>query len=152
MAVDGSVKDVTVSQSSGNADLDAASVTCVRGWQYKPATRGGVPVEAAWQAAVRWAMHANGPNAPLFGCAKFAPGGMMVPPHPTTVSFGVGDDGVTHHVTVAQSSGIAAWDRAAVNCVAERKIYTAKRPSYYRATMDIDWEKEIAAAKPSPAP
>jgi len=54
---DGSVSDVTVSKSSGFDRLDAATITCVSHWRYKPATQDGNPVEMSWQAAVQWKLH-----------------------------------------------------------------------------------------------
>ena len=41
IGADGFVKEPKIEKSSGNADLDAASLQCVTGWQYIPARRGG---------------------------------------------------------------------------------------------------------------
>lgn len=54
IAVDGTTKAVTVERSSGNADLDAASVAGVRCWHYKPAMKDGKPIEVPWHASVKW--------------------------------------------------------------------------------------------------
>jgi len=53
----GTVSDVKVVQSSGNADLDDAAATCAGRWHYKPATRDGKPVAVSWQATVQWKLH-----------------------------------------------------------------------------------------------
>lgn len=54
---DGSVSNVTIAKSSGSDRLDAATITCVGHWRYKPATQDGNPVETPWQAAVQWKLH-----------------------------------------------------------------------------------------------
>ncbi|HTT97121.1 MAG TPA: TonB family protein [Rhizomicrobium sp.] len=61
VTADGSTKDVTVTKSSGNADLDAAAQTCVAQWKYRPAMSNGAPVEMPWQANVLWSL-AGGPR------------------------------------------------------------------------------------------
>ena len=53
----GKVTDIGVARSSGNADLDAASVTCARLWTYKPATKEGKPTAVRWSATVQWKLH-----------------------------------------------------------------------------------------------
>lgn len=56
IADDGRVNDVSVSESSGDRDLDAATVACVSGFRYLPATHDGKPVAidgtfiATWRA------------------------------------------------------------------------------------------------------
>jgi TonB family protein len=50
----GNVTDVSVLESSGNADLDNASIVCARDWQYRPAVQNGVPIEVPWRTRVRW--------------------------------------------------------------------------------------------------
>ena len=54
---DGSVKDVTVSQSSGFPELDEAAIPCAQNWEYKPAMQNGQPVEVPWQAKVTWKLN-----------------------------------------------------------------------------------------------
>jgi TonB family protein len=50
----GGVTDVSVLTSSGNVDIDNASVICARDWQYLPAVQNGAPVEVSWRARVKW--------------------------------------------------------------------------------------------------
>src|SRR5690242_20467860 len=45
----GSVRQITVAESSGNADLDVAAIYCAQHWRYKPATQEGRPVEVEWK-------------------------------------------------------------------------------------------------------
>ena len=56
IAVDGSTKDISILQSTGNAELDEAAKICAADWQYKPATQDGQPVQVPWKASVRWAL------------------------------------------------------------------------------------------------
>src|SRR5277367_4205891 len=44
VGVDGAAQDIAVEKTSGNADLDQASIDCVATWKYKPATQNGHPV------------------------------------------------------------------------------------------------------------
>ncbi len=53
----GTVANVKVVNSSGNADLDAASVVCAGTWKYHPAKKKGVPVETTSQARASWNLH-----------------------------------------------------------------------------------------------
>jgi TonB family protein len=52
----GGVADITIAKSSGNAELDAAAITCATYWRYKPATRDKVPVATPWKAAIVWSV------------------------------------------------------------------------------------------------
>ncbi len=50
----GSVANLTLRRSSGFPELDAAALDAVRGWRFRPATRGGVPVSDAIRVPVRF--------------------------------------------------------------------------------------------------
>ena len=148
VTIDGTVKDLTVSESSGNDDLDAASAACAQRWQYKPATHDGASVEAQWQAAVDWHFGRNA-ALPLPHCAKFVPAGVSAVSGVTTVSFGINDDGSARRPRIAESSGNDALDQAALSCVAAMKLNltTKAPPSDFRVTREIDWAKELAPPK-----
>src|ERR1700677_3744328 len=54
VAVDGSVKDVTATQSSGVAAFDEAARSCVAAnWRYHPAWKDGKSVEAVVNLAIK---------------------------------------------------------------------------------------------------
>jgi TonB family protein len=53
---DGTTADISVSQSSGHPELDAAAVECAKTWLYKPAEKDGVAVDTPWSAKIRWAL------------------------------------------------------------------------------------------------
>ena len=52
---DGSVSDMAVAQSSGDARLDAASLRCASKWRYKP--EAGPQESFHWQAKAVWALN-----------------------------------------------------------------------------------------------
>jgi len=56
IAIDGSTVNVRVENSSGNSDLDATAIECAKEWRYRPATKGGVPVQVPWSATVNFAL------------------------------------------------------------------------------------------------
>lgn len=51
---EGKVVDERVAHSSGDVDLDNASIACASKWLYRPAMRNGVSVAAPWEAQVQW--------------------------------------------------------------------------------------------------
>ena len=53
----GTVADVRIAKSSGNAALDNAAAACASLWHYKPATKDSKPVAVRWQADVEWKAH-----------------------------------------------------------------------------------------------
>lgn len=57
ITAEGRVKDPAVETSSGNADLDAAAMTCVGFWRYRPALKNGQPVEVPWKADIKWELY-----------------------------------------------------------------------------------------------
>jgi len=60
VAKDGSVRDLKIVQSSGNAALDDASILCVRDFRYRPATEGGEPVEVVLKVQSVWRLKFDG--------------------------------------------------------------------------------------------
>ena len=58
VGADGGVSNVTVVQSSGFPELDAAAIPCAEKWQYKPAEENGAPVaKTGYQAKVTWKLN-----------------------------------------------------------------------------------------------
>ena len=51
---DGSVKNVNIIETSGNPDLDLATISCVSKFRYKPATSDGQPIEFPWTLGISW--------------------------------------------------------------------------------------------------
>ncbi len=122
---EGRVEDIAVAKSSGNANLDNAAVLCARPWRYLPALEAGKPVAVPWKAKVVWKI--EGPRIPPLA----GPAPDCLRAYPVKAEDLAGIDGVTEvsfviaagevrDVTVKYSSGNAALDRAAVECVASR--------------------------------
>lgn len=59
IAEDGSVKQITIRTSSGNATLDKAAIGCVKAWTYTPAMLDGKPIDIAWRNDVKWVITTN---------------------------------------------------------------------------------------------
>jgi periplasmic protein TonB len=54
VTADGDVAEVMVTGSSGSRGLDAAAMSCVRKWRFKPATQNGEAVNSIGAAAIDW--------------------------------------------------------------------------------------------------
>lgn len=54
----GAVSGADLLQSTGNAELDRATIGCVtKSWRFRPAMENGKPVAASMQYAIRWSLH-----------------------------------------------------------------------------------------------
>jgi len=120
----GSVTDVAVKTSSGNADLDNASVACTKTWQYRPATTvaDGKPVATPWKVAVKWVIHPAPPfdaiDDTAYKCVQLTDAGRDELSHAklqtvVRVHFVKGD---IAGVSVAGSSGDSNLDRHVAEC------------------------------------
>jgi len=166
---DGSVKDPAVVNSSGNADLDWAAVTCVSSWRYKPAIQNGRPAEVPWQANVQWM---NSPSTTQYHvvipspktvaediaslCANKRPDTIALPaegqPGITSVTYRVMPTGQITNVGVGRSSGDAALDHILVQCVIDAghfdvSIFTFP-PEGIMGHIDVDWRREALNSPP----
>jgi TonB family protein len=120
IAADGSVKDARIDKSSGNADLDAASLACTSQWRYTPARHGGVAVDAPWKANVQWKMHGGTDYRMMAHCARFhALTAQMLSgiSGVTALTYRVMPNGTLGDIAVAQSSGDKSLDDAALSCL-----------------------------------
>jgi protein TonB len=54
VGVDGSVRDLSVTKSSGSYKLDNAASSCIANWKYTPASKDGRPVEVHWSEHINW--------------------------------------------------------------------------------------------------
>jgi protein TonB len=50
----GAPTNITIKTSSGFAKLDRAAIQAVKGWKFKPATLGGIPVDSSVEVPVRF--------------------------------------------------------------------------------------------------
>jgi len=121
VAVDGSVKDVTVTQSSGVAAFDEAARRCVAAnWRYHPAWKDGKSVEAVVNLAIKWEFvpqHAG--KEETCGLTEFQQTYFKALSTQVYVelSFTIATDGSVKNVQVIKSSGDSRFDYDATNCV-----------------------------------
>jgi TonB family protein len=50
------VRNPTIAESSGNADLDQSALNTVAQWTFQPATLNGKPVEVYYTITIRFAL------------------------------------------------------------------------------------------------
>ena len=145
----GTVSDPAVVQSSGNAQLDAATLMCAKSWLYKPAIKDGKPIEVSWKAQISWQegdpdeSDANDvimvPEWTRGGaqCETWYAIGSKRPARSVLLTASVGADGSVKDVTVIQNSGNADIDADAVKCLGQRHYKPATqhgKPVEYRLT------------------
>ncbi len=58
IGTDGSTKDIKLTQSTGDADLDKATIDCVAAWKFFPAVQNNKPVEVERTGGQHWRAHA----------------------------------------------------------------------------------------------
>ena len=61
IAADGTVKDVVVFHSSGDAEVDKAAIGCVSTFKYIPKMQNGQLIEVPWRLVIRWNWHSSCP-------------------------------------------------------------------------------------------
>ena len=106
LTADGTAQDIAVAASSGSADLDQAAAACVANTRY---LLMGPAAPKPWQDKV-W----------LYGfkshhCAGLRPAGITAKGI-TQIAFVISEDGHVQDARIAQSSGYAALDEAALTC------------------------------------
>ena len=57
IGTDGSTKDIKLTRSTGDADLDQATLDCVASWKFFPAMQKGKPVEIDRNGGQHWRTH-----------------------------------------------------------------------------------------------
>jgi|tagenome__1003787_1003787.scaffolds.fasta_scaffold20983443_10 TonB family protein len=57
IGTDGSTRDIKLAQSTGDADLDKATLDCVASWKFFPAVQNGKPVEIDRNGGQHWRTH-----------------------------------------------------------------------------------------------
>jgi TonB family protein len=157
----GRVTNASIVQSSGSGVVDEAVRNCVSGFIYAPAMHDGAPIDVSW--AYEYNLTITGFRAPP-ALPPDAPQGtkfVMMPveiyrsgvtsevgceswhqnaPRGVLVAFDVEPDGSVKNASVAQSSGDAAVDKDAVDCVSRREYKPATRdgePVEIRLTAEL---------------
>ena len=167
--VDGSVKDVSIAESSGNSDLDKAAISCATTWRYRAAKLNGQPQAVRWSFSVAWSLHGR-QQPPITGPAdEIAYGPAPQPgakgstpedgsPHncarlypqdaidagvqgTTRLAFRRLSDGSTAEISVLRSSGNEQLDQAAIGCASQWKYAIVEgAPPFFNWTADIRWQ------------
>jgi TonB family protein len=156
ITLDGTLKNITVTQSSGVELLDKAALACANTWKYKPATFRGTPFEVDWKNNVGWTQPepvAPGrmpdviatPGKPDKSIATQSvvppPNAAMAPigtfygciraaagsvPGMTIVGFTLTDHATVENMSVLKSSGYQRLDQAVASCTQEMLYRSAR--------------------------
>ena len=148
MTREGKFENISVKKSSGNTALDEAAVKC-----YETAPPFGV--SGRGNMIVVWSLHdpliPAGPFKPCTDFYRVTADTLKGLPGVTTVGFLLMPNGNVGRIEIAQSSGDQYLDQAAMTCILARHFDTSKwiilPPEGMPETLDIDWRKELAAAK-----
>ena len=158
VTAEGRVVDPSIRTSSGNADLDAAALTCVGTWTYKPATAHGIAITMPWVAAVQWKLEGAADYQLVAVCNRYHAlnaqalsgiGGV------TGLTLRVMADGTVSQAAVARSSGDPGLDDAAVRCMDDQRYdpVAMKAPADGLPThAQIDWRAQLSASTPLAPP
>ena len=141
----GAVANAAVARSSGNSDLDSASINCVSKWQFQPATDHGVPIEVSWQSRIEWMIATTKAQvinpAPIgahhmCSLSEAIPALVIGKTGDILLVFTVGIDGNVHDLKIAKTSGSLTLDGAALDCIRAWKYNPATRDG---APTEVDW-------------
>lgn len=148
ITTNGTVKDIKVEKSSGNKDLDDASVGCASHWLYKPATKDSKAVETLWEANVDWKLGVPPGVRIARQCLRYREDASPIPPNigPTSITFRIMPDGTIKDVNVVRPSGDASLDNAAVLCASSNRYDTsimALPPEGVPGHADVEWETAL---------
>lgn len=140
VTTEGTVRDLVLRQSSGDPSTDLVSLTCIAAWLYMPAMANGHPLEVALRQSIDWnTMVLRGDPPPAYqviaGEKIHLPGENYRPPWCETwhqgsengvlLGFYVESDGSVKNISIIQSSGDAATDKDAIDCVSRRTYQPA---------------------------
>ncbi|MBV9992322.1 MAG: TonB family protein [Alphaproteobacteria bacterium] len=158
---DGSVSDQKIARSSGNPDLDAAAMSCVPEWRYKPATKDGKPVDAPWQAAVQWKLRSPDAAWLVAGCTRLHPLDAALLAGidgRTLLTFRVMPDSSVTDAAIVRGSGNAALDQAGIDCLNKEHYNIGALdipPEGLAGHVELDWPRQLELdtpiAEPPPA-
>jgi TonB family protein len=140
VAITGTVQDPVIARSSGSTQLDNAALSCVAAWLYAPAIKDGQPVQVGWGATIDWHLMMRGEAPPPVSTASAA--NTVTPPTRqyraskcewwhyghlpgALVAFYIETDGSVKDPVLLRSSGDAAIDKDALDCITQRSYVPA---------------------------
>ena len=145
----GNVSNIRIEKSSGNNDLDAASIKCASKWRYKPAMKDGVAIDIPWVANAAWKIPFGPEMQEAMSCLYLRQDNSSPPSDlgHTVVNFRVLQDGSVVDAKVVQSSGYNVWDDMGRECTSGRHFEVSEftlpsdgLPGHW----DINWLGAIA--------
>ena len=161
ITAEGAIEHPIISETSGNSDVDTASLKCVVPWRYHPALRDGIPVAVDWEAYIAW-----NPRTPpdvtqvIRQCAQSVSSDRKdAAAHEGTTTFSVRyENSKVASVSIAHSGGDASVDDAEAACLAaavpktRERVIVNNHVDYGRpVTVDVDLTLK-ASQKTSPKP
>jgi TonB family protein len=149
---DGSVKSVQLVRSSGNADLDQATMTCVGQWHFDGRSKIGKRWLGQSLSHITWDIAAGRGRSlnPSHDCELFYPARAVAARSEGTalISFTITDEGMVKAPAILKSSGVVSLDRASLTCVQYWRYQPAIRNG---ETVSTPWQAQIVWKLP-PAP
>lgn len=145
IAADGTVKDLSITQSSGDRDLDQAALTCASLWRYKPATHDSVAVEVPWTAQIHWSTHPP-IHSPCTRYASVTPEMLAGISGESEISFHIQQGGFVSDTVIMRSSGNTNLDQAALQCVSNMRfdLSRAHLPSTgIEQHLAVNWKADL---------
>jgi TonB family protein len=142
----GKATNVTVDKSSGFADLDDATARCVSSFLFSPAMQNGAPITGTKQYRIVYHLSEEWTPTNTSGYPNLCQNSSDFPTADKTASIGttfvfrVGEDGKVKYLFVANSSGSAAFDEAAIQC-ASKWIYHPAMIN--KQANEVPWSTEI---------
>jgi TonB family protein len=156
---DGTIEDVEVLQTSGNADLDRAAVDCVSHWHFDPKIVADRFNIGRHRTNIAWTFSENPSDS--FGrfvgvahtCANYYPEAERKAQieGQTLLQFTITDAGEVQDPVIVQSSGNANLDEAALRCVRTwryRPAVQSGKPVAVLWKAYVDWKLVV----PQPPP
>jgi TonB family protein len=141
---DGEIAGVTLLSSSGNKDLDAASVDCVTHWRLDPTSASSAFYMGLHRTYIAWSLGERpmGVYAGLpHDCKAYTPREAPAAKGPTRISFHIKVDGSVSEIDVVQSSGDERLDAAARACVAHWRYIPAVKDGL---PVEVPWQADVA--------
>jgi TonB family protein len=122
VARDGTLSWPRIVGSSGNTELDQASLTCATATYIMPIEIKGKAIAADWRIRIHWSLTDNSlamPDYVLGGhCPGYPPISQRNNEEGTAVfRYRIGTDGMVSGVTITRSTGSARLDAASIACV-----------------------------------
>src|SRR5258706_7318837 len=148
IGADGSVKNPSIVESSGNKALDDAALVDVISWRYQPTTKNEHPVAVPWKARVAFRLAGYDGPGHFFIVIPIPPSD--VPPAvaasasgDTWLTLTINEDGSVGASQISRSSGSPALDQAGFAKAVGSRHFTAAtldgKPVPTIAVLDIQW-------------